>query len=227
MTTPAELYADWKLESEYSIASETNLNTRLLALVNDAYRYIYELEKWSFRRKEQTITTASGTASYALETNFGALDLHAGRIVTSDDNAIAYVDEATWFHRDRDESNQTPVMFTVLYDSASNVYKAHFHPTPDAAYTIYVPQLLKAASLASGDTITFPHGDYVEAMRRDFYLRAYRAFNAKGRFDGRIADVQREWARLLSRVRLLDHLAPDVPNDVYRDVVDQQLTQET
>ena len=141
-------------EPTVATVTATSYSTLIGKFVNDAKRQIEDAFSWNILGTTITVTTSSGTYSYALTGSgqkFQVLDV----LNTSSNIRMKNVDFATM---NRYQNFSTPVNGIPLYyafDGVNGSYdtKVTLYPRPDGVYTIPFSLTVPQATLSSDATI--------------------------------------------------------------------------
>ncbi len=223
--TPNDIVANWQIASGLALAGTTVVVARLLQIVQDAFDEVWNNERFTFRVRSTTITTASGTAAYALPTDFASPQRFLLKLQNSDVSVDKWTDQE-WYLRDTTVANGQPTNYRIIYDSTTKKYQIEFYPTPDGVYSFVFPYYAMAPTLVAGDALPLP-ANFVDAVEALAYLKAYLEYNRDGMFSGRIKQAQASASRILSGLLGQDRASTTQENpDVYRDADDTYLTYE-
>jgi hypothetical protein len=218
MSTPSIFIANWKQAAEVFRGSTTAMDTRLLAIFQNAYGSIWDMDDWKFKKKEDHIHTVAGTESYALPSDFRWPQQWATPLKFEEGGEVFYADEKEYYQRDRSASNGKPVRYSIIWDATTVAWKIYLHPTPDAAYILNIPYVAKAATLLTSTTLTMPES-HIRAVESLFYLKAYREYNRAGRYNTEIKQAKEDAREAMARLHADDRAGMlDSPMDVYGDV---------
>lgn len=223
--TPNDIVSNWQIASGMALATSTLVAARLLQIVQDAFNEIWNNEQFSFRVRSTTITTASGTAAYALPTDFAAPQRFLLKIQNSDITVDKWSDQ-DWYGRDTTKGNDQPTKYRIIYDSTSKRYQIEFYPTPDGVYSFVIPYYALPPTLVAGDALPLP-ANFVDAVEAMAFLKAYIEYNRDGIFNSRIKHAKETASRKLAGLLGQDQATTTLENpDVYRDTDDTYLMYE-
>ena len=141
-------------ESTVSTVTETTYSTLIGKFVNDAKRQVEDAYAWNVLGTTITVTTASGTYSYALTgagQKFQVLDV----LNTTSNIRMKNIDFATM---NRYQNFSTPVEAIPAYyafDGIDGSYdtKVTLYPRPDGVYSIPFSLTVPQATLSSDSTV--------------------------------------------------------------------------
>ena len=141
-------------ESTVSTVTETTYSTLIGKFVNDAKRQVEDAYAWNVLGTTITVTTASGTYSYALTgagQKFQVIDV----LNTTSNIRMKNIDFATM---NRYQNFSTPVNAIPAYyafDGVDGSYdtKVTLYPRPDGVYSIPFSLTVPQATLSSDSTV--------------------------------------------------------------------------
>jgi len=141
-------------ESTVSTVTETTYSTLIGKFVNDAKRQVEDAYAWNVLGTTITLTTASGTYSYAL-TGSGQKFQVVDVLNTTSNIRMKNIDFATM---NRYQNFSTPVNAIPAYyafDGVDGSYdtKVTLYPRPDGVYSIPFSLTVPQATLSSDSTI--------------------------------------------------------------------------
>jgi len=129
--------------------------------INNRYRKVLKACNWEVYNDDYTITTVSGTAAYAMPSDFRK-ELSVAD--TSNNRDLAYISmyDLTKTYQSSLNENGEPLRYSVFTDDSGNI-KMRFHPVPNSVRTINVPYLVGVTDLsADSDTPINDFGDIIE-----------------------------------------------------------------
>jgi len=134
----------------------------VLRALNDVQNELYQEKNWTFLKKTQQITLATGTQSYAVDTDFGRKIL----VYRNDPSyyELDHVSDKEWVEETYGRTDQgTPYIYRFFGRDTSGKPLIWLFYVPDASYNnkkLYVDYLIKLAPLAA-DADTSPFDDEI------------------------------------------------------------------
>ncbi len=142
-----------RLRKPITVAVDTNTYSTLLGdFINQAKREVEDTWNWSMLRSIQTVTTASGTKSYAI-TGAGKRSRILGDVMNDTTDNIIHpvpdhvIDKQVYLTT---ITNDEPVYYMIRGVDSSGDMKIEFFDTPDAIYSIKMLMVVPQADLVAG-----------------------------------------------------------------------------
>ncbi len=127
---------------------------RLLALAQEEGKSLHKTHKWSALIRTQTVTTADGTATYALPSDFYAYIPSTGWNDTQNRPIIGSLTGQQWqfVKNSAAVSSAFNQKFRVQWDTSNSARRLTIYPTPSAVETLYLEYLSTDWCQSSGGT---------------------------------------------------------------------------
>jgi len=129
------------MKAQAKVGGMSNVNELIDNALDLAGPYVWNIHPWKFSRVESTITTTTDNEYVVLPDDFSGLRSLRYRNGSTDGWKIRYYDEDTYelyFPNPDILTNDEPKICKIVFDSASQEWRAYFTPIPNSAYSLTI-----------------------------------------------------------------------------------------